>query len=197
MQKFKLQVLIEVAIMAGLALVLDLLPSIRLSASISISIAMVPVFLVALRWGAKAGMASGFLWGTLQVLMGDAWFVHPVQLIMEYFVAFTFIGFAGFFRNTIVQSYKTSNRGKGLVFLLIAILVGSLSRYFWHIIAGTFFWAEAGASLGAAFWFALWTQGFTGIAAAVLCYFVLGILFGTAPRLLTQSVKSTHIPVSK
>lgn len=64
MKKIGLIALIEAAFFAAMALVLDLLPSLQLSPSISISFAMVPIFIIAFRWGFKVSFISGFLWGS-------------------------------------------------------------------------------------------------------------------------------------
>jgi thiamine transporter len=97
MSSGRLQSWIEAAILVALALILDLLPSIRLGPWISISFAMVPVFLVAFRWGAKAGLLSGFLWGLLQVITGDFYYLQMIQIIVEYFIDFVCVGLAGLF----------------------------------------------------------------------------------------------------
>ncbi len=60
MRNFRLQMLIEATMLAAAAMVLDLLPSIKIASGISISFAMVPVFVAALRWGHKAGFPDFF-----------------------------------------------------------------------------------------------------------------------------------------
>src|SRR5699024_10474383 len=89
--------LVEVAMFTALALALDLLPF--LSFKIwgqggSISFAMIPVFIVAFRWGLKGGLLTGFLYGALQIPFG-AWIMTPLQGFIEYGLAFTVLGFAG------------------------------------------------------------------------------------------------------
>lgn len=84
MEKNRLLLLIEAAIFAALAVILDLLPSIQLSSAISISIAMVPVLILSFRSGAKIGFISGFLWGLLQIVLGDAYILTPVQGFIDF-----------------------------------------------------------------------------------------------------------------
>src|SRR5690625_998678 len=96
---FNLQTLLEIAIFGALAMLLDLIPSINPHPSISISFAMVPIFIIAFRWGVRASFASGFIWGILQIVLGDAWILTPLQAFIEYFIAFAFVGFAGLFMN--------------------------------------------------------------------------------------------------
>src|SRR5699024_12191266 len=79
MKRFKLQTIIEIAIFAALAMILDFLPSIKFGPSISISFAMVPIFIVAFRWGFIASTISGFIWGILQIATGDAWILTPMR----------------------------------------------------------------------------------------------------------------------
>lgn len=53
MKKMSLVTLIEAAFFAAIALVLDLLPSIKLTPAVSISFAMVPIFIIAFLWASK------------------------------------------------------------------------------------------------------------------------------------------------
>jgi len=73
MKKIKLQALIEAAFFAAFALILDLLPSIQLGPWMSVSCAMLPIFILAFRWGFTVSVISGFIWGLLQVATGDAY----------------------------------------------------------------------------------------------------------------------------
>lgn len=117
MRTTKLQPLIETAILAALAFIIDLLPSIKLGPWISISFAMVPVFILSFRWGLKYGLMSGFLWGLLQVIFGDAYILHWFQFIVEYFVAFAFVGFAGIFMRQIQENFAKETKVKVLCML--------------------------------------------------------------------------------
>jgi len=188
-KKMSLQALIETAIMAGLAYVLDILPSVNPTPNISISFAMVPIFLLAFRWGMTAGFAGGFLWGLLQVITGDAYILTPLQGFIEYFVAFSCIGFAGVLKGAVQKSFREGN-WKGRAWLLFAaVFIGSFARYFWHFIAGFIFWAEASSTLWGAIVYSFVINGMTMLGSALFCYIVLILVLGTAPRLLTQSVK--------
>src|SRR5690625_7842515 len=83
---------IEVAILTALALLLDIIPFLKFKiwpAGGSISLAMIPVFIIAFRWGIKGGLLSGFLWGILQIAIGDAYILNFWQGLIEYGLAFT------------------------------------------------------------------------------------------------------------
>ncbi|MFD1780577.1 energy-coupled thiamine transporter ThiT [Fredinandcohnia salidurans] len=190
MRNTRLQAMIEAAIFAVLALALDMfVPSIKIGPSISISFAMIPIFIVALRWGFKIGFLAGFLWGLLQVIF-DPWIIHPVQGAIDYFLAFSFIGFAGLFKNGVQESLRTGNKGKSLALIISAIFIGSLARYFWHFVSGFVFFAEQLKGFEAV-WFSLTANGITFLGAFIFCSIIMTLLILSSPRffLLKQEVQ--------
>ncbi|UYM82202.1 energy-coupled thiamine transporter ThiT [Heyndrickxia coagulans] len=187
MGKLSLQAMIEAAVFAAFALLLDLLPSIEVTHVISLSFAMLPVFVVAFRWGFKASVASGFIWSLLQIVTGDANdILNPIQGIMEYPVAFSFIGFAGLFRPLIERSCRHAKRGTMTFWICLSVLAGSFARYFWHFVAGVFFWGSYAPKGQSEFLYSFITNGVTMIGNGILCAAVAAILFNAAPQLLTK-----------
>ncbi|MCC5803312.1 energy-coupled thiamine transporter ThiT [Rossellomorea vietnamensis] len=184
MKNTRLVVLLEASLMAAFAIILDLLPSIKLSPSISISIAMVPIFLLSYRRGLRAGLIGGFLWGGLQIALGDAWIATPVQMVIEYFIAFAFIGFAGVFTGKIQGALGGGHRSKSIFWVVMATFAGSLARYFWHFIAGFVFFAEYAPDEMSPLLFSLIVNGITMLGSAVLCSVVMVIIVNIAPRLI-------------
>ena len=55
--------------------------------------------------GLQNGFLRGLIWGLLQIVVGDAIIVTPIQVLIEYFVAFAFIGFAGLFYRPIQKHF--------------------------------------------------------------------------------------------
>ncbi|WP_079710683.1 energy-coupled thiamine transporter ThiT [Paraliobacillus ryukyuensis] len=186
MKKLSLVALMEVSILGALAFVFDLIPSIRISPSISISFAMVPIFILAFRRGARAGITAGFLWGLLQIFLGDAYILTPVQAFIEYFLAFASVGVAGLFRPLIKKRFQENRKTSGLVWVVVATLVGSLARYFWHFVAGFIFWGEYAPEDMNVVLYSFITNGITMVGAFVFCSILLVLLLGTAPRLLKR-----------
>ncbi|BBU40916.1 thiamine transporter [Aeribacillus pallidus] len=186
MEKNRLLLLIEAAIFSALAVILDLLPSIQLSSAISISIAMVPVLILSFRSGAKIGFISGFLWGLLQIVLGDAYILTPVQGFIDYFLAFSFIGLAGLFSKTIQNKLKDGKKSSALVFIIFGVFIGAFARYFWHFISGVFFFGEYAPEGMSAVVYSLIVNGITMIGAFVLCVVVTVILIMAAPRLVVK-----------
>lgn len=59
-------------------------------------LSMLPIFAYAAYFGPIYGFTAAFAFSLLQVVQG-AYIVHPVQFILDYFVAFTLLGTAAFF----------------------------------------------------------------------------------------------------
>ena len=186
MKNFKLVAMIEAAFFAAFAFILDLLPSIQLAPWMSISFAMVPIFILAFRWGVKVGLLSGFLWGLLQVVLGNAYYLAPIQFLIEYFLAFAFVGCAGLFYKTIQTHFQTGAKKKALLWVVIATLVGSLARYFWHFVAGVVFWGEYAPEGTSPVIYSLIVNGVTMIGAFVLCSAVLVLLLAKGSRIILR-----------
>lgn len=136
----------EVAVFTALAYLLDYLGNI-LSFKIwpqggSVSIAMVPIFLMAYRWGIKGGLLTGFLLGLLQFILGFAQIYTIVQGIIDYFIAFTVVGFAGVFARQIGKSLNEGLKGSWITYAVLGAFIGSLLRYLCHFVSGIVFFGE-------------------------------------------------------
>ncbi|WP_040204389.1 energy-coupled thiamine transporter ThiT [Neobacillus jeddahensis] len=136
----------EVAVFTALAYLLDFVAGI-LSLKIwpqggSISIAMVPIFLMAYRWGIKGGLLTGFLLGLLQFILGFAQIYTIVQGIIDYFIAFTVVGFAGIFASQVRNAIDEQKKGKWVAYVLIGAFLGSALRYLCHVVSGIVFFGE-------------------------------------------------------
>ncbi|EJP87960.1 energy-coupled thiamine transporter ThiT [Bacillus cereus] len=203
MRNTNLQAMIESAILAAFALIIDILPlSIKLPTGGSISFAMIPIFIIAYRWGFKRAFLGGLIWGLLQIVVGDAYILTPVQAFIEYFIAFAFIGFAGLFYRPIQKALASDNNNaehssfgsrkdkpkqnkgkKALVYIILATFVGSFARYFCHFIAGIIFFGQYAPKGQSAVLYSLIVNGSTMIGSFILCTVLLILLFTTSPRL--------------
>ena len=119
------KVLAETAIFVALATVLSLIVVYTLPQGGSITAAsMVPILWLAIRRGPKVGIAAGVLYGLIQLAILP-YVVDPVQLLLDYPLAFGVLGFAGFF-----QKYPVAG-----------VAVGISSRFIMHFVAGVVYWA--------------------------------------------------------
>lgn len=138
--------LVEIAVFSALAYLLDLFSGFLFSRiwpqGGSVSIAMVPVFLMAFRWGIKGGILTGFLFGLLQFILGMSQIYHPIQGILDYLVAFALLGAAGLFAAQVKENMQKGNRKKWIAFIVVGTFIGSVLRFITHFISGWVFFGS-------------------------------------------------------
>jgi thiamine transporter len=176
-----LQAKIEIAIFAALALLLDLLPSLKIATAVSISFSMVPIFIMCFRWGVKGGALSGLLWGLLQLATGTAYILTALQTFIEYIVAFAFIGFGGIFSQSIKTNLANNN---------LSLIIGSFARYFWHFIAGIIFWGSYAPKGMSALWYSFSMNGISMVGSLIACLIILSLLIPSASRMIVTKSHS-------
>ena len=96
MRSQRTALLVEIALSAALAAVLSML-AVRLPINIaggSVSFAMVPVLVLALRRGLVPGLIAGTLFGFTDLLI-EPYFVAPIQVALDYPIAYAALGLAG------------------------------------------------------------------------------------------------------
>ena len=64
----------------------------------SVTAAMFPILLYALRWGLGRGLLAGFAFGSLQLMFDGAYAWGWQSMVLDYLLAFTPLGLAGVFR---------------------------------------------------------------------------------------------------
>lgn len=127
----------ELAVAIALAAVLDLisksLPLPRLPYGGSISLRALPILIIALRHGAKAGVTAGGAYGVVDFLIHPV-FVHPFQLLLDYPIALGVLGCAGWVwgERRVLSRYR----------LGLGILLGCGLRLTAHFISGVVFFAQ-------------------------------------------------------
>ena len=103
----------------------------------SISISLVPLAVIAFRYGWVAGFLSGFTMGLLQLLTG-AYIMHPIQVLFDYPLPYAVLGFAGFFASKV----NVVEVGQRSLYIWLATGIGSIARLACHIISGVVFFAD-------------------------------------------------------
>lgn len=185
MSKNKLRMLIEIALFAAIAFVLDLLiPSI--GHGIKFNVKMLPIVFLGLRWGLLPGMAGGLLWGLLQIITGEAYILNFPQVLIEYVIAFTSIGLAGLFHKKMQKTLADQNSGKSdqMMIVLMALITGSFVRYLWHMLAGYIFWADMTEGAVAAVAYTISVNGLAFLTETVTCAVALVLLMPSLSLLL-------------
>ncbi len=128
-QGWDARLIAEVGVTIALAGVLHMVKLWQMPQGGSITLGtMVPLFILALRRGAMAGLIAGALYGFFEgwILSGGKNFYHPVQVLLDYPLAFGLTGLAGFFPR----------------WPAFGVVVGSVARYASHVISGVVFFAQ-------------------------------------------------------
>ena len=95
----RVRALCEGAIMVALAQILSYLKLFgNMPNGGSITFAMFPILLYAVRWGLGKGLLAGFVFGLLQLIFDGAYAWGWQSMLLDYLVAFTPLGLAGLFR---------------------------------------------------------------------------------------------------
>lgn len=192
MKHTKLRMLVEIALFAAIAFILDLLiPSI--GHGIKINVKMLPIIFLALRWGLLPGMAGGLIWGILQIVTGEAYILSAPQAFIEYIIAFSFIGMAGLLHKKMQRALADPKTKKSDLAMIasLALILGSFLRYIWHMIAGYIFWSDNMENATAAIANTISVNGLAFITETVTCLVVLLLITPYYKNLLKnpQSMK--------
>lgn len=125
----------NVGIFSALGLVFDLLAKVigidPWSAGGSISIAMVPIFIMAYYYGVVGGLSCGFIIGAVQLLWGSP--AGFLGAMLDYVLPYTCVGLAGLL---IYRGKKTSSNTVKYVFFIISMICAGLLRVFFHTLSG-------------------------------------------------------------
>lgn len=167
----------EVAIFTALALALDFVCGLYLSFAWlqggSISIAMVPIFIMCYRWGPKGGFLTALLTGTIQIFWGHIY--HPVQVILDYPLAYAACGVASLFFNQVKNN-------KGFIrhlYICLGILIGCAFRLSFATLSGCLFFETP-------FWASVIYNGTYLLPSMVLCMIITCLIVQSLNKLLYE-----------
>lgn len=131
--KKTVRALCECAILAAAAIALSYL-KIPVGVSFggfggSIDFVMIPLIIAGARWGLGWGLATGLVTGTLKFFLAGGAAVNWESMLLDYSVAYMFVGFAGLLK-------RRPNK------LWLAALIGCLCRLAVHWLSGVTIYAE-------------------------------------------------------
>ncbi len=96
----------------------------------SIDLVMIPLIIFAYRWGAAWGIGAGLAFGTLKFFLAGGTAVNWASMLLDYSVAYAFVGFAGLLKNAKPKK------------LPLAAFIGCIGRFFIHFLSGVTIYAE-------------------------------------------------------
>ena len=124
--------LVESAVMLGLATALSMVKIFQMPLGGSVTLcSMLPVMLIAYKYGTKWGLLTGVTSGLIRLLLAIgralSWGLTPtalaVSFVVDYFLAFAMLGFAGMF-------------GKGLKKYVAGMCTAVVLRFACHVVSG-------------------------------------------------------------
>ncbi len=86
---------------------------------------MIPILLLGLRRGVKVGVTAGVIYGLI-ILYLEPFIYHPVQVLLDYPLAFGALGLAGFFKRIPA----------------VGVIAGIFGRFVCHFLSGVIFFAS-------------------------------------------------------
>ena len=154
MRNDRVRVLIEISLCVALSAVLNL-PGLRIRLPINIaggtvSLNMLPIFVLALRRGVAAGVVAGALYGVVDVLV-DPFVVHPIQFLLDYPVAYGMAGLAGIGALVWRTNVARADFARAELVIVPFLVIGAAGRLAAHWVSGIIFFG-ANAPAGQPVW---------------------------------------------
>ncbi|MGM0501499.1 MAG: energy-coupled thiamine transporter ThiT [Bacillota bacterium] len=137
MNSLQIKKLAESGVSLALAVVLGFFTVYKMPQGGSVSLEMLPIIFIALRWNWKDGVILGAAYGIIQIMFSNSIF-HWAQVILDYPVAFALLGLAGVIGN--LSEEKTLTESSRIISIGV-LLAGSL-RFIIHFLSGMIFFAE-------------------------------------------------------
>jgi len=133
MKNKNLRCITECAVMVALSLALSYL-KIPIGLAFggfggSIDLVMIPLIVYAVRRGLGWGLGAGLVFGTLKYFFASGAAINWQSMLLDYSVAYMFVGFAGLLRG----KYRL---------MPLAALIGCAGRFVIHFISGVTIYAE-------------------------------------------------------
>lgn len=157
-KKWTTRMLANAALCIALAFVLSYIRLYKLPQGGSITLAsMLPLFLFAYAYGVAPGMLVGAAFGILQFIQ-DAYFVHPIELLLDYPLAFALLGLAGL-----------ANRFSDKWGLIPGIILGTFGRFVCAFLSGVIFFGMYAPEGQSVLVYSAVYNGFYLIPEAIIC----------------------------
>lgn len=94
----------------------------------SISLTMVPLFIISYRRGAVAGVFTGAIYGLISLMFSGVIY-HPASIFLDYILAFGLVGVSGFFR-------------KNIFGIIMGTCAGVICRFVCSLLSGVFIFKD-------------------------------------------------------
>lgn len=136
-KKWNVNMLAEAGIMIALSVLLSFVKIYQMPNGGSITAgSMIPILFFALKWGFRPGITVGIAYGIVDFII-KPYFYHPVQVLLDYPVAYGLLGLAGMF-----YVMKDKDSTSDLIKIVIGVSLAVTGRMVSHVLSGVIFFAE-------------------------------------------------------
>jgi len=133
------EIAVLIAVAATFEAISTFIPFLKWPYGGSVSVGMLPIFIIAFKYGLRDGLMAGFIFGFINFAFGG-FIIHWGSIFFDYIFAYTLIGFAGLYKEIAFTDNKAFVKG---------ILLGGFLRYLMHGLSGVIFFHTYAGSEGA------------------------------------------------
>lgn len=137
MKENRVRLMAEIGVAVALSAVLNFIPLFKMPYGGSVNLEMLPILIVALRWGGLPGLFTGAVYGFVQLAI-DPYVVHPLQMLLDYPLAYMMVGLAGFVPINLLDVNRKVIYGR----ILAAVILGGMGRFVAHLFTGVIFFGQ-------------------------------------------------------
>jgi thiamine transporter len=172
--KLNTPMMVHIGLMLALTVILHTFRLYHMPQGGSVTLgAMIPLLLIAFRYGPVVGYLAGFTYGLFNLLQ-DPYILHPVQVLFDYPLPYMALGLAGYFKDR----------------MLLGAIVGSCGRFICHFISGVVFFGSYAPPGTSPYWYSLVFNATYLLPELMICLFILRVL--PVKRLLLQMRNSEN-----
>lgn len=143
MRSERVRLLVEIGLTVALCFALRWI-GVRLPWNIaggSVSLEMLPILVLAIRRGVGPAMVAGAMWGVVDFLY-EPFYVAPIQLLLDYPVAFAMLGVAGFGSAGWKRLVAADRMAAAEAYAVPWMILGASARFMSHFVSGIVFFGQ-------------------------------------------------------
>ena len=158
--KLNTHMIVHIGLMLALTVILHTFRLYHMPQGGSVTLGgMIPLLLIAFRYGPAVGYLSGFAYGLINLIQ-DPFILHPIQVLFDYPLPYMAIGLAGYFKDQI----------------FLGTIVGICGRFICHFISGAVFFASYAPVGTSPYWYSFVFNATYLIPELIICLVILRTL---------------------
>jgi len=172
--KMNTQMIVHIGLMLALTVILHNFRLYHMPQGGSVTLgAMIPLLLIAFRYGPVGGYLAGFVYGLINLIQ-DPYILHPIQVLFDYPLPYMALGLAGHFKDR----------------MLLGAIVGISGRFLCHFVSGAIFFGSYAPAGMSPYWYSLVFNATYLIPELIICLIILKVL--PMERILFQMTKGVN-----